>query len=83
MGSLALFVLLALLHLANCQNIITTIAGSSISGDYTGDNGPSTSATLNGPSAVCLDSTGSIISLLFLICNSYSLSCLHRKCLYR
>ena len=38
--------------------IITTIAGSSTSGSYSGDNGPATSATLNGPSGVNVDSSG-------------------------
>jgi hypothetical protein len=38
--------------------IITTIAGSSTSGSYSGDNGPATSATLNIPCGVVVDSTG-------------------------
>ena len=37
--------------------IISTIAGTG-SGSYSGDNGPATSATLNGPSDVALDSAG-------------------------
>jgi trimeric autotransporter adhesin len=46
--------------------IITTVAGNGIgsgakgTGGYTGDNGPATSAELNGPSAVALDSAGNI-----------------------
>ncbi len=40
--------------------IITTIAGSSTSGSYSGDNGPATSATLSGPSGIALDSAGNI-----------------------
>ena len=38
--------------------IITTIAGSSTSGSYSGDNGPATSATLWYPTGVALDSAG-------------------------
>ena len=53
--------------------IITTIAGSSTSGSYSGDNGAATSATLNYPARVALDTTGSsIISLLIThICFLY------------
>jgi len=39
--------------------IITTIAGSSTSGSYSGDNGQATSAALNGPTGVAVDSAGS------------------------
>ena len=38
--------------------IITTIAGSSTSGSYSGDNGAATSATLNGPFGVTCDASG-------------------------
>ena len=38
--------------------IITTIAGSSTSDSYSGDNGPATSATLYNPSGVNVDSSG-------------------------
>jgi len=38
--------------------IITTIAGSSTSGSYSGDNGAATSAGLNGPFGVRIDSSG-------------------------
>ncbi len=38
--------------------IIATIAGSGTSGSYSGDNGPATSATLNYPWDVALDSSG-------------------------
>ena len=38
--------------------IITTIAGSSTSDSYSGDNGQATSATLNQPSGVNVDSSG-------------------------
>ncbi len=44
--------------------IITTVAGSSTSGSYSGDNGPATSATLNGPFSVALDTSGIRSSLL-------------------
>ncbi len=37
---------------------ITTIAGSGRSGGYSGDNGQATSALLNNPFGVALDSTG-------------------------
>ena len=39
--------------------IIATIAGTGTS-SYSGDNGPATSATMNGPSDVALDSAGSL-----------------------
>ncbi len=38
--------------------IITTIAGSSTSGGYSGDNGQATSAKLNNPMGVSVDSSG-------------------------
>ncbi len=38
--------------------IVTTIAGSSTSGSYSGDNGAATAATLNGPDAVDVDAAG-------------------------
>ena len=41
--------------------IITTIAGSSTSGSYSGDNGAATSAALNGPNGIELDSSGSFL----------------------
>ena len=44
--------------------IISTLAGSgntgSTSGSFTGDNGPATSATLNFPSGLGLDSSGNV-----------------------
>ncbi len=40
--------------------IITTIAGNGGSGSYSGDNGLATSATLNQPSDVAVDTTGNI-----------------------
>jgi hypothetical protein len=47
-----------LLQLVSCQDIITTIAGSSTSGSFSGDNGAATSAGLNGPVGIALDSSG-------------------------
>ena len=41
--------------------IIDTIAGSSSSGSYSGDNGAATSATLYYPSGVALDASGRIL----------------------
>ena len=38
--------------------IITTVAGSSTSGSYSGDNGQATSAKLNSPTGIAVDSTG-------------------------
>ena len=37
---------------------MSTIAGSGTSGGYAGDGGSATSATLNGPCGVALDSSG-------------------------
>jgi hypothetical protein len=45
--------------------IITTIAGSSTSGGYSGDNGAATSAILNYPFGVALDSTGNHNASIF------------------
>ncbi len=41
--------------------IITTIAGSSTSGSYSGDNGDATSASLDHPRGLAVDSSGIII----------------------
>ena len=41
--------------------IITTVAGSSTSTGYSGDNGAATSATLNYPWGVALDASGRIL----------------------
>ncbi len=46
--------------------IITSIAGSGTS-SYSGDNGPATSATLNEPYGVAVDSAGSRRYFLFLL----------------
>ncbi len=40
--------------------IISTIAGSSTSGEYSGDNGQAASAKLNYPRGVALDSSGNV-----------------------
>ncbi len=40
--------------------IITTIAGNSTIGDYSGDNGPATSATMNQPYGVAVDIAGNV-----------------------
>ncbi len=47
--------------------IITTIAGSSTSGSYSGDNGAATSAGLNDPYGVAVDSAGRQLNDLFVI----------------
>lgn len=39
--------------------VITTVVGTGLAG-YTGDGGPATSATLNGPSGIALDSNGNL-----------------------
>ena len=52
--------------------IITTVAGSSTSCDYSGDNGQATSATFCGQRAVALDSEGSTTYLL-----AYLLACFY------
>ncbi len=52
--------------------IITTIAGSSTSGTYSGDNGQATAASSNYPSGVSLDSSG--MFALFLILYSIVIS---------
>ena len=43
--------------------IITTIAGSSTSASYSGDNGAATSATLYNPNGVALDASGINLSV--------------------
>ena len=48
--------------------IITTIAGSSTSGSYSGDGGDATSATLNYPTGVAVDTSGRTLSYSILHC---------------
>ena len=47
--------------------IISTTAGSSTSGSYSGDGGQATSATLNYPMGVALDSSGSIVTIIIFL----------------
>ena len=65
------------MYIADCFNnrvrkvtistgIITTIAGSSTSGGYGGDNNQATSATLNNPAGVNVDSSGSADLMIIL-----------------
>jgi hypothetical protein len=61
-----------LLLLVSCQDIITTIAGSSTSGSG-GDNGQATSASLNSPVGIALDSSGMLLlELLLLLFRDYN-----------
>ena len=48
--------------------IISTIAGSSTSGSYSGDGGQATSATLYNPVGVAFDSSGIIFIIIIIIC---------------
>ena len=58
--------------------IITTIAGSSTSDAYSGDNGAATSANLASPAGVAVDASG--ISILpFYYCDSHFFL---RQCVY-
>ncbi len=56
---LALLILLIglFIQLSYCSDLITTIAGTG-TGSYSGDNGQATSAALNNPYGVALDSSG-------------------------
>ena len=49
--------------------IITTVAGSSTSGSYSGDNGPATSAALNSPHGVSLDASGNYSFIVIIVSN--------------
>ena len=51
--------------------VITSIAGSSTSGSYSGDNGPATSASLYSPQGVALDSIGILFLLFFILYRSF------------
>ncbi len=53
------------------QAIITTIAGSSTSGSYSGNDGQATSATFNGPFEVVLDSSGMNLTFPFLTTSNF------------
>ena len=64
--------LFMLLQSVCCQDIITTIAGSSTSGSYSGDNGAATSATLNYPYGVAVDASGRILYYCPLHCYTVS-----------
>ena len=44
-------------------SIITTVAGTGVAG-YSGDNGQATSATLNEPRGIALDTAGKSIYIL-------------------
>ncbi len=54
--------------------IITTIAGSSSGGTYSGDNGAATSATLNDLHAVTLDSAGKLFFQELFVLLTHSLT---------
>ncbi len=69
--SCAYSVLLGNVYIADAHNhrirkvtvstgIITTIAGTGTSGSYSGDNGPGTSAALNLPCGVAIDTSGNV-----------------------
>ncbi len=51
--------------IAASTGVITSIAGSSSSGSYSGDNGAATSATMTNPCGVALDNSGNFISYSF------------------
>ena len=54
-----IFLLVAvLLRYTCCIDTITTIAGSSTSGSFSGDNAAAASATFNFPTGVSVDSLG-------------------------
>ena len=55
--SLHLVLLMMIILYVSCADIISTIAGTGTS-SFSGDNGQATSAALNGPFGVTLDSSG-------------------------
>ena len=52
--------------------VITTVAGSSTSGSYSGDNGQATSAYLYDPRGVAVDSSGTSSSISYPMCLTLS-----------
>ncbi len=63
---LALLILLIglFIQLSYCSDLITTFAGTGTA-TYGGDNGQATSAKINGPDGVALDSSGNRSPLHF------------------
>ena len=55
-----LLVFMLLMQSVQCQDIITTIAGTGTA-SYSGDGGAATSATLNSPRIVAVDASGRIL----------------------
>ena len=59
LNTIYIFLLFAvLLRYTCCIDTITTIAGSSTSGSFSGDNVAATSATFNFPTGVSVDASG-------------------------
>ena len=56
--STTIFLILVYLQLIYCVDIISTIAGSSTSNGFSGDNGAATSAAMKQPRGVAVDSSG-------------------------
>lgn len=50
----------SLIRKVNTSGIITTIAGNNTTGGYSGDGGPAINASLNKPTALCIDSLNNI-----------------------
>ena len=64
-------------------SIITTCAGKSTSGDFDGDGGAATSASLNGPYGVAVDSSGTcVLFRLFLIYSCFIVPTLSKGNVY-
>ncbi len=53
--------------LSPTADIITTVAGNGGSGTFSGDSGAATSALLNAPFSVALDTSGSTIIFSFAL----------------